>query len=62
MPSHEEKLPNEEASEVVAGVASVVTVVDSEVVAVVSVEVTAEDSAPLEESDQTLQMIAPRRK
>jgi len=62
MPSHEEKLPNEEASEVVAGVASVVTVVDSEVVAVVSVEVTAEDSAPLEELDQTLQMIAPRRK
>jgi len=62
MPSHEEKLPNEEASEVVAGVASVVTAVDSEVVAVVSVEVTAEDSAPLEELDQTLQMIAPRRK
>ena len=62
MPRSEDLLPNEEASEAVAVVASVVAVVASEVVAVILVEVTAEDSAPLAESDQTLQMIALRKK
>jgi len=62
MPRRENLLPNEEASEAVAVVASeVVDVVASEVVAVILAEVTAEDS-DLADLEQTLQMIAPRKK